>query len=165
MAFRPSKRKDKALSSLLEAEDIDVTPLMNMMVILIPFLITMAVFTELTAINFSLPPAMSDAGGAGDGQPPPGQNDKLDISLAITANGLTLAGTGQVLPPIPKLSDGKYDWEALNRALRAIKMQYPNQSEIVLLIEQEIYYEDIVKAMDICRGAEFRDIGMSGGIQ
>ena len=55
MAFRPSKRKDKALSAAVETDDLDVTPLMNVLIILIPFLITMAVFTSVAAINFSLP--------------------------------------------------------------------------------------------------------------
>jgi biopolymer transport protein ExbD len=165
MAFRPSKRKDKALSSLVEAGDIDVTPLMNMMVILIPFLISMAVFTEVASINFSLPPAMSEAGGPGNEPPPADEAEKLDISIAITDQGFTLAGTGQVLPPIPKTADGKFDLAALNQTLRSVKMRYPNQEDIVLIIEQEIFYEDIVSVMDICREAQFPNIGLSGGIQ
>ncbi|MFH0918782.1 MAG: biopolymer transporter ExbD [Fibrobacterota bacterium] len=165
MAFRPSKRKDKALSRLIEAEDIDVTPLMNMMVILIPFLISMAVFTEVAAINFSLPPAMAEGEGPSNEPPAANESEKLDISIAITDQGFTLAGTGQVLPPILKTADGKYDHEALNRALRAIKMHYPNQEDIVLIIEQDIFYEDIVTVMDICRDAQFPNIGLSGGLQ
>jgi len=165
MAFRPSQRKEKALSSLIEAEDIDVTSLMNMMVILIPFLISMAVFTEVASINFSLPPATTEGEGPGSEPLPPEEADKLDISIAITSTGFTLAGTGQILPTIQKLSDGKYDLEALNRALRAIKMHYPNQEDIVLIIEQAIFYEDIVNVMDICRDAQFPNIGLSGGIQ
>jgi biopolymer transport protein ExbD len=164
MAFRPSKRKDKALSRLLESEDIDVTPLMNMMVILIPFLISMAVFTEVASINFSLPPAMAE-GGPGDEPPPADEAEKLDISIAITSQGFTIAGTGQVLPPIPKTADGKYDLTALNQTLRSVKMHYPNQEDIVLIIEQEIFYEDIVSVMDICRESQFPNIGLSGGIQ
>jgi biopolymer transport protein ExbD len=164
MAFSPSKRKDKALSRLLEAEDIDVTPLMNMMVILIPFLISMAVFTEVASINFSLPPAMAE-GGPGNEPPPADEPEKLDISIAITDQGFTIAGTGQVLPPIPKTADGKFDLAALNQTLRSVKMRYPNQEDIVLIIEQEIFYEDIVSVMDICREAQFPNIGLSGGIQ
>lgn len=162
MAFRPSKRKDKALSSLLEAEDIDVTPLMNMMVILIPFLISMAVFTQIASVAFSLPPALAE--GSGPAAPTPEEANRLDISIAITDQGFTIAGTGQVMPPIPK-RDNLYDLEALNRVLRAIKMQYPSQEDIVLIIEPEIYYEDIISVMDICRDAQFPNIGLSGGIQ
>lgn len=163
MAFQPSKRKDKALSSLIEAHDIDVTPLMNMMVILIPFLISMAVFTQIASINFSLPPAMAE-GEAPPGEAPKEETGKIDISVAITDKGFTITGTGQVLPIIPKQGD-KYDLEALNRMMRAIKMQYPNQEDVVLIIEEQVFYEDIVNVMDICRDAQFPNIGLSGGIQ
>ncbi len=163
MAFQPSKRRDKALSSLIETEDIDVTPLMNMMVILIPFLISMAVFTQIAAINFSLPPAMAE-GEAPAGEEPKEEAGKLDISIAITDKGFTITGTGQVMPTIPK-KDNKYDLEALNKIVRAIKMQYPNQEDVVLIIEQDVYYEDIVNVMDVCRDAQFPNIGLSGGIQ
>lgn len=163
MAFQPSKRKDKALSSLIEAEDIDVTPLMNMMVILIPFLISMAVFTEVATLNFSLPPAMAE-GEAPAGSEAKEENNKLDISIAMTDKGFTITGTGQVMPLIPKAGD-KYDLASLNKMVRAIKMQYPNQEDVVLIIEQDVYYEDIINVMDICRDAQFPNIGLSGGIQ
>jgi len=162
MAFSPSKRKDKALSRLIETDDIDVTPLMNVMVILIPFLISMAVFTQIATINFSLPPAMAE-GDAPAGEEPKEEN-KLDISIAMTDRGFTVTGTGQILPLIPLLND-KYDLEALNRILRVVKMQYPNQEDVVLIIEPDIFYEDIVSVMDLCRDAQFPNIGLSGGFQ
>jgi len=165
MALRPSKRKDKAVSSLIEAEDLDVTPLMNVMMILIPFLISMTVFTQVAAINFSLPPAIDNGSNTEEDTPPPQEPEKLDISIAITDNGFTIAGTGQVLPPIPKTSDGQYNLPALDKTLRTIKMQYPQQEDIVLLIEPEILYENIVDVMDVCRDAQFPNIGLSGGFQ
>jgi len=161
MAFRPSKRKDKAVSALIEEPDLDVTPIMNMFVILIPFLVSMAVFTQIAAINFSLPPAAAEGEG---GAAPVDEQNRLDISIAITGTGFTIAGTGQVMPPIPK-NGGKYDLSSLDKVLRAVKMSYPQQEDIVLLVEQEIVYEDIVAVMDVCREAQFPNIGLSGGIQ
>ncbi len=161
MAFRPSKRKDKAVSALIESADLDVTPIMNMFVILIPFLVSMAVFSQIATINFSLPPA-ADGEGGGEGQAE--ESNKLDISIAITSSGFTIAGTGQVMPPIPKIG-GNYDLGALDKILRAVKMNYPQQEDIILLVEQDIIYENIVSVMDICRDAQFPNIGLSGGIQ
>jgi biopolymer transport protein ExbD len=163
MAFRPSKRKDKALSSLMQDEEVDVTPLMNFLVILFPFVISMAVFTQMAVINFSLPPAVDESTAAGE---PDQQKDQenLDISIAVTDKGLTVTGTGQVMPLIPKLTDG-YDLKALDKLLRAVKMQYPKQEDVVLIIEQGIMYEDIIHVMDVCRDAQFPNIGLSGGFQ
>ena len=161
MAFRPSKRKDKAISALIEAPDLDVTHVMNLLVILIPFLVSMAVFSQIATINFSLPPAAAEGEGSGESAE---ESNKLDISVAITSTGFTLAGTGQVMPPIPKVN-GKYDLAALDKILRAVKMNYPQQEDIILLVEQEILYEDIVSVMDVCREAQYPNIGLSGGIQ
>jgi biopolymer transport protein ExbD len=162
MAFQPSKRKEKALSSLVEETDLDVTPIMNILVILIPFLVSMAVFTQIAAISFSLPPAATE-----DEEPEEEKkkdNATLDISIAITDKGFTITGTRQVLPLIPK-RNGKYNLPALNKVLREIKMRYPRQEDIVLIIEGDVFYEDIVAVMDLCRDAHFPNIGMSGGIQ
>ncbi|OGS37211.1 MAG: hypothetical protein A2293_15140 [Elusimicrobia bacterium RIFOXYB2_FULL_49_7] len=164
MAFQPSKRKEKALSSLVEDVDLDVTPVMNLLVVLIPFLVSMAVFTQISAISFSLPPAMEegDANSASDQKA--GEQETLDISIALTDAGLTVTGTGQVMPLIAK-RNGKYDLDALNKVLRAVKIRYPKQEDIVLIIEQEVLYEDIVGVMDLCRDAHFPNIGLSGGFQ
>jgi len=162
MALRPSKRRDKALSNLAEDSDIELTPMMNVLVILVPFMVTMAVFTQIAAINFSLPPALAE--GEGDGPQDNKAQQTLDISVAMTDAGFTVTGTGQVMPLIPKRA-GKYDLEALNKVLRAVKMKYPQQEDIVLLIEQEVVYQDIVSVMDLCREAHFPNIGLSGGFQ
>src|SRR3990172_4193380 len=117
MAFAPSKRKDKALSRFIEQDELNLTPLMDILVVLIPSLLSMAVFTQVAVINFSLPPAMGQEEVAAGGETNDPQT--LDITIAVTASGFTLAGTGQVMPPIPKVN-GNYDLASLDRVLRAI---------------------------------------------
>jgi len=150
------------LSTLVGDVDIDITPVMNFLVILLPFLVSMAVFTQIAVINFSLPPATEEGEGEAGAQNP--ENQTLDISIALTDKGITVTGTGQVMPLIPK-RDGQYDLIALDRILRAIKMQYPRQEDLVLIIEPEVFYDDVVHVMDICRDAQFPNIGLSGGFQ
>ena len=70
-----------------------------------------------------------------------------------------------MLPAIARLDDGKYNFKALDETLRAIKMRYPREEDAVLIIEENIFYEDIVSVMDICRDAHFPNIGLSGGIR
>jgi biopolymer transport protein ExbD len=162
MAFQPSKRKDKAVSSLVGDTDLDMTPIMSFLVILIPFLVSMAVFTQIAAISFSLPPAAAEGE-----EPPPDQkkgDETLDFSIAITDKGFTVAGTGQVMKPIKKVK-GKYNLAALDKVLRAVKIKYPRQEDVVLIIEESVYYDDIVHVMDLCRDAHFPNIGLSGGFQ
>ena len=53
-------------SEAIEAEiDVDVKPIMNVLIILIPFLVSVAVYTNLAVIDMSLPPNVTAAAGKG----------------------------------------------------------------------------------------------------
>jgi biopolymer transport protein ExbD len=56
-AYPATKRAKKSTSKEIELFDLDVTPVMNLFMVLIPFLVSMAVFTHLAVVDFSLPPA------------------------------------------------------------------------------------------------------------
>jgi hypothetical protein len=43
-------------SASFDENDIDITPMMNMFIILVTFLVSMAVFTHVAILDFSLPP-------------------------------------------------------------------------------------------------------------
>jgi biopolymer transport protein ExbD len=131
--------------------------MMNFFMVLIPFLVSMAVFTHLAVVDFSLPPAAQTEGGdAGDSK-------ELDISIIVTSNGFRIVGTGKKLDQVPR-SQGQYQFEKLRVLLKAIKFEYPSQKSVVLVFESEIIYDDIIRFMDICRESQFPDIGLSGDI-
>jgi biopolymer transport protein ExbD len=155
-AFPVTKRNAKSTSKNIEPFDLDITPMMNIFMILIPFLVSMAVFTQIAVVEFSLPPAQVP--GEGDEQ-----NKELDISIVVTANGFQIVGTGRKLDLIPK-TQGEYQFTELRALLKAIKFQYPSQKSVVIVFDGEILYDDIIKFMDICRESQFPDIGLSGDI-
>lgn len=157
-AFPVMKRTAKATSKDIETFDLDITPMMNIFMILIPFLVSMAVFTQIAVVEFSLPPAQAP-GGAGSDEP----TKELDISVVITPTGFQIVGTGRKLDMVPKVQ-GDYQFEQLRALLKAIKFQYPSQKSVVLVFDGEILYDDIVKFMDVCRESQFPDIGLSGDI-
>jgi biopolymer transport protein ExbD len=147
-----------------EAEpiDIDMTPMMNMLIILISFLVTMVVFTQLAVIKFNLPPA-----GAGEGQAetPPDTvvHQEVDITVLISENGFQIIGEGKKLDPIPKGSKG-YDFSKLGKFMKSLKDEYPTAESVVLLIDSTIVYQDIISSMDIVRENKFPNILLSGGV-
>lgn len=157
-AFPVMKRTAKATSKDIETFDLDITPMMNIFMILIPFLVSMAVFTQIAVVEFSLPPAQAP-GGAGSDEP----TKELDISVVITPTGFQIVGTGRKLDMVPKVQ-GDYQFEQLRALLKAIKFQYPSQKSVVLVFDGEVLYDDIVKFMDVCRESQFPDIGLSGDI-
>lgn len=155
-AFPVMKRANKSLGGQIDTIDPDMTPVMNLFMVLIPFLMSMAVFTQLAIIEFSLPPSQAEGGDTE-------QTKELDISIIVTQKGFRIVGTGKKLDLVPKVR-GKYQTEQLHVLLKAIKFQYPSQTSVVLVFEANILYDDIIKFMDICRESQFPDIGISGDI-
>lgn len=151
------KRVNKSLGNDTESIDLDMTPIMNLFMVLIPFLMSMAVFTQLAVIDFSLPPAASE------GETTATEQKELDISIVVSSKGFRIVGTGKKLELIPK-NRGKYQFEQLRALLKAVKFQYPSQKSVVLVFEADTLYDDIIKFMDVCRESQFPDIGLSGDI-
>jgi biopolymer transport protein ExbD len=156
-AFPATKRAAKSLSRKLDMIELDLTPFMNIFMILVPFLSIMAVFTRIAIIDFSLPPSSTQSTGEA-------QNKSLDVSIVISPDGFRIVGTGKKLDLIPKFR-GKYQFDQLKVLLKAIKFEYPSQTSIVLVIAPDIIYDDIIQFMDVCRESQFPDIGLSGEIQ
>ncbi len=155
-AFPVMQRVNKSLGGKIETIDLDMTPVMNLFMVLIPFLMSMAVFTQLSIIEFSLPPAQTEGDAAES-------TKELDISIVVSENGFRIVGTGKKLDLIPKVR-GKYQTEKLRTLLKAIKFQYPSQKSVVLVFDGNTLYDDIIKFMDVCRESQFPDIGLSGDI-
>ena len=159
-AFPVMKRMRKSTGGEVETIDLDVTPFMNVCMIIIPFLVTMAVFTQITVIDFSLPPAAQ----AGTAAAAPAESKELDVSIVITNDGFRIVGTGKMLDLVPRVR-GEFQFAILRGLLQAVKFQYPSQKSVVLVIDSDILYDDIVKFMDVCRESQLPDIGLSGEIR
>ena len=155
-AFPVMKRKNKLLSEQIENIDLDMTPVMNLFMVLIPFLMSMAVFTHIAVIEFSLPPSNSEGTDSE-------KSKELDISVIISKKGFRIVGTGNKLQLVPQVK-GKFQLEKLRALLKEVKFQYPSQKSVVLVIEANILYDDIIQFMDICRESQFPDIALSGDI-
>lgn len=156
IAFPVMKRANKSLGGQIEPIDLDITPVMNLFLVLIPFLMSMVVFTHIAIIEFSLPPSAGQGVG-------PEESKELDISVVITDIGFRIVGTGKKLDIIPKIR-GIYQFEKLRSLLKAVKFQYPSQKSVVLVLDANTLYDDIIKFMDVCRESQFPDIGLSGEI-
>jgi biopolymer transport protein ExbB len=136
--LNPPTVSEKHLNSLVrrsgneeEAADTDVTPMLNLMVMLIPFLLTSSEFVKMGAIELKLPESTQGAGGGGGENR---QETKLELGVVITAKGFTLfhyfkpeekaAAEGATIaekqPDIP-LVNGQYNFDDLNAKLADVK--------------------------------------------
>jgi biopolymer transport protein ExbD len=91
MARKPSQRRNYHEEEM----ELNLTPMMNLIAILIPALLVSTVFVEIAVINVSAPAI----GTAPDAEPPKDKPDKppLNLTVTVTDKGFTLAGSGGVL--------------------------------------------------------------------
>ncbi len=157
MAFGPGKKKRKSDEKV--DEEPELIPFIDMLVILTCFLLMTQATLQASVIEISLPSA-----GGGSGAPSP-QDSQLNLSLIITDRGIRVGGAGAILPLMEK-KNGKYDLDGLEETLKDVKKEYPDQSEIILIVEPEVIYDDIIGIMDTCYLPDigFTDISLSGSI-
>jgi biopolymer transport protein ExbD len=150
------------LKALLEkrkaAKDIDVNilPVMNIFLLLIPFLLLTAVFVRLAVIELSLPTL-----GKGEGPPQYDQEKLVLIILAVRENGFQLKSLGFKFDPIDNIN-GQYNYNLLVNQLKEIKLQHPQAEDIIISPEARVKYDIIIKVMDRCRESGFPNVSLSG---
>lgn len=122
MAFRPSLKKKRQLASV----DVNITPVMNLIVVLIPLLLSTAKLVDLAMLEYQ-PPVIeetSDVVGGGEGIGGGGQQ-LLELRVNVAYNGLEVsvfnATSGEHYTSIPMQPDGTYDFAALREKLVEIK--------------------------------------------
>lgn len=157
--------------------NLNLIPIMNLVLMLIPAILITASFVEITVINVSAPQI---GGGAPVEQEKP-EKPPLNLTIVLTDQGFTIAGSGGVLgqeaadpnaakgPTIPKTGDGKYDWESLTKKLVEIKDAFPEETKVIINAEPDIKYEFLVGTMDAARETKdrrelFPDVVLSAGI-
>jgi len=160
MAFRPSTRSNRNEETI----EANLTPIMNLMVVLIPLLLTSAQFIKLGIIELNLPPSI---GGIDPVlMEKEKSSKKLDLTISITDSGFTLScsmtilrGPDEDAVSVPLKNNGTYDFELLNRQLMIIKTriegEYTDSKRVIVMAEPGIDYQTLVSTMDAAR-APFR---------
>ncbi len=123
----PNVTKSYSLSSRRIKEEIDtepnMVPFMNLMVVLIPLLLSSSEFVKLGMIEIKLPESIAEQAGEALGEG--SQKDKtLDLTIVVTAQGFRLRhsfGDSDNAGDSIALVGGEYDFDALNISLQEIK--------------------------------------------
>jgi len=158
MAYKPSMRRKNEDEEM----ELDIRPVMNLMVVLIPLLIAGAEWVKLSVIEINVPPAKSaDGSGAGENKKDLKEKQKkLGLIIAISDEGITIGNAGAVLsgeegdgPTVPKLEDGHYDYAKLREKLIDLKKKilgkgYVDENRAVITASANIEYQNIITVMD-----------------
>lgn len=152
--------------------DLNMIPIMNIFLVIIPFLLTSVSFYHIKAINTSVPVL------AGGGQELNSrENVKLTIILEMQPAELRLSATADELSPeelqqydhlIIQTTAGIYPLKQLNEYLQSIKKSYPASDTLILIPDDSVIYESIIQAMDAARKVDeqqlFPNVVLSGSL-
>jgi len=141
-------------SHACDVPDLDVTPVMNLLVILIPFLVSMAVFTRLAVLEFSLPSNAGSGTSIGNQKP----ELKLTVVVAESFCSITLGET--MLDSLPAVN-GYPEITLLSERLRQHRASGSFPDDIIVAVRNTIEFEHVVRIMDTCKDAGFIRIGLS----
>lgn len=148
MPRRPTARR--RMSSL--SPDLDLIPVMNLFMVLIPFLLLTAVFAKTVAIDIYLP-RISEEETAGSAP-----HEVLTVRL--NKNGFTFGGLGRTLAPVEKKGE-RYDFELLSKKLLELKKNHPDKNEVILLFDPATPYELVIRLMDATRETATKENGIA----
>ena len=130
--------------------DLNIVPMLDVMVILTFFLIFTAVFSKTSILEVHLP---------GPGALAANQVPTLELEVILRRSGLEVAdrNTG-VLKRVPVTERGQ-DVVSLSAYLEGVKARFPEKQNATLLVAQDVDYDTIVQVMDAVRLRQSLDGG------
>jgi biopolymer transport protein TolR len=151
-----------------EAGELNLVPYMDIVTNIIIFLLASVINqVGLGNVNVTVP-TLSSGGGESADEP---DKKPLNLTVSVGASGFTVAAAGGVLPVIPKLPNGQYDFKSLTTKLLEIKSSPDNATETKANFNADaaIVYDVVVATLDAMRQTDegkvlFPDVAFAAGI-
>ena len=125
------------------AASLEVTAFINVIVVLVPFLLSTAVFTRLSVIELSLPAQNSGVEQL--------KVDDLKLEVVIRPDALDVGDRiGGLIQRIPSTPQG-YDLTALSTLMQQVKLKFPETRTATVLAQPDTSYDVLVQVMDSVR--------------
>ncbi len=144
--FRKKREKEEFDTDIMHL--LNLTPMMDILTVLVVFLLITAVFMSITIQELSIPTSSGGPGGA----------PNFAIEVIVRKTGLEIGNGSSVQAAIPK-KDDQYDIELLSKMLVRLKAQYPDKEDATILMEPKIEYDYLIQIMDAVREADVRSEG------
>ncbi len=137
-------------------DEVNITPVMNLFLVLIPFLLLTAEFVRIAVLELNLPSA-----AAMPQQPKKKSNKPLVlIMLRIEDNQIRIKAPR--INGMVKKNGADYQFDKLVQELKKLKKSFPDIREVTVQPTDNIKYDTIVHVMDACRDNGFPNVSISG---
>lgn len=145
------RRRQKAEEEI----EVNMVPIMNLFLVLIPFLLMSASFLHIKAINTSVP--VSAESNHRDSK---ARDAKVTVIAEIRESGIHLSafsdspkskGIDKWKRQIKKDTQNGYSFDRMVVYLQEIKERYPASDTIIIIPEENVLYDTIIQVMDAAR--------------
>src|SRR5277367_4262819 len=124
-------------------DDLNIVPMIDMMVILVFFLIFTAVFSKTNILQLNLPANNSAA--------PLDLPKGLKLEIIIRPDDLVINDRNSGPLKVLANTAGGYDLENLSEFMRRVKSQFPDMTDATILPSPSVSYDTLVQVMDAVR--------------
>ncbi len=137
--------------------ELDITSFMNLMIVLVPVLLMMMVFSRITVIELSLPGLQGESTGE--------VIEQENLEVLVGEEGMAVFfPEGYLIKALPVITqeDGSLtqDWEGLQLILRQLKQTLiakgAEKKDVTLLINDSVPYQQIVTLLETTRS--YKDV-------
>ncbi len=138
------RRKSKRLRE--NNAELNITAFMNLMVVLVPFLLITAVFSQVSILNLNLPAGVSEA-------LPQEEDPPKALEVIVRKNKFEVNERNSGLLKTVKNTNDGYNYSELNAFLQEVKAhpEFNTDTTVTLLMEMDIEYDTLVQTMDAVR--------------
>jgi biopolymer transport protein ExbD len=137
-----------------EAAHLEITAFINLIVVLVPFLLSTAVFTRLSVIDLALPAQNNGS------QLEQLKAENLQLEIVVRQEALEVGDRiGGLIQRLPALQNGAPDTKSLQQLVQMIKTKFPDKTEATVLAEPNTPYETLVQVMDVVRAGHLEQDG------
>ncbi len=143
----------------LDEAELNITPFMNLMIVLVPVLLISMVFSHITILKLNLPDLTGAVTQSAE------KNRQLEVVLRKSAIEVYYP-SGVLVKKIEaqEEEDGeRLDYTMLSLVLREIKKQDRDKTDMLLLSEAGVSYQSLVSTMDTVRS--FRTIVATSAVE
>jgi biopolymer transport protein ExbD len=131
--------------------DLDLMPLMNLFVAIIPMLLVSAVFINMSVIDMNAP-----ADSAGDGA------TAENLALTVTIGDGRFVVEGRGIEPTTIERSAPDAALSLAGTLEDVAARFPGNKDVIVVSQPDTRYSDIVAVMDISRAAGLPSVSLLG---
>jgi biopolymer transport protein ExbD len=136
--------------------ELDLAPLLAVMVKLVPVLLISSAFVQVMMIETDLPQAVKEAIKKDENMP------QANIEMLVNShNGIKIVvqkKTGQQEVETIPLKDGQYDLATLQKTFQKVKSENPEVFHLEVAPDADVAYKDVVKMIDEARRARDKNV-------